>query len=79
MLRASWLASGVSIWRRLSTMTCCSGGQALGKSHCSPDFSSEVGTPLAKFVTLVLFRFWRNLAFCSLVEAFTHTGKMFDG
>ena len=28
-----------------ATSMCCSGGQALGKSHCWPDSSNEVGMP----------------------------------
>ncbi len=28
-----------------ATSMCCSGGQALGKSHCCPDSSNEVGMP----------------------------------
>merc|ERR1719510_1496222 len=45
MVSAILRASAFSVFKRPATRICCSGGQALGKSHCCPDSSRDVGTP----------------------------------
>ena len=36
-----------------ATSMCCSGGQALGKSHCWPDSSNDVGMPPLRGKTII--------------------------
>ncbi len=47
-LKANCLADSIPVRSRPWTTMCSSGGQQLGKSHCWPLFTRDVGTPPGK-------------------------------